>query len=63
MPYIPHTQDEIKQMLEEIGVASVDELFADIPAEVRFHEKEPFPGRSENEVVREMTSILVSCQV
>lgn len=58
MPYIPHTQDEIKQMLEEIGVASVDELFADIPAEVRFHENEPFPGRSENEVVREMTSIL-----
>lgn len=58
MPYIPHTQDEIKQMLEEIGVASVDELFADIPAEVRFHENEPFPGRSENEVVREITSIL-----
>jgi glycine dehydrogenase subunit 1 len=58
MPYIPHTQDEIKQMLEEIGVASVDELFADIPAEVRFRETEPNPGRSENEVVREMTSIL-----
>lgn len=58
MPYIPHTQIEIKQMLKEIGVASVDELFADIPSQVRFHEKEPFPGRSENEVVREMTSIL-----
>ncbi len=58
MPYIPHTQDEIKQMLEEIGVASVDELFADIPAEVRFHEKEPFPGKSEYEVTREMTSII-----
>lgn len=58
MPYIPHTQDEIKHMLEEIGVASVDELFADIPAEVRFHEKEPFEGRSENEVVRDISSIL-----
>lgn len=58
MPYIPHTQDEIKQTLEEMGVASVDELFSDIPAEVRFHEKEPVAGKSESEVVREISSIL-----
>jgi glycine dehydrogenase subunit 1 len=58
MPYIPHTQTEIKQMLEQIGVASIDDLFADIPEEVRYKEKEPFPGKSENEVVREMSSIL-----
>ncbi|MDP2844849.1 MAG: aminotransferase class V-fold PLP-dependent enzyme, partial [Candidatus Methanoperedens sp.] len=58
MPYIPHTQTEIKQMLEHIGVASIDELFADIPAEVQYKEKEPFAGRTENEVVREMSSII-----
>ena len=58
MPYIPHTQTEIKQMLEQIGIASIDELFSDIPAELIFHEKEPFAGRSENEVVREMSSII-----
>jgi glycine dehydrogenase subunit 1 len=58
MPYIPHTQTEIKQMLEQIGVASIDELFADIPEELRFKEKEPFAGRSENEVVREINSII-----
>ncbi len=58
MPYIPHTETEIRQMLEEIGVASIDELFADIPAQIRFDEKEPFAGRSENEVVREMSSII-----
>lgn len=58
MPYIPHTQTEIKQMLEQIGVASIDELFSDIPGEVRYKEKEPFAGRSENEVVREMSSII-----
>ena len=58
MPYIPHTQDEIKQMLEQIGLASIDELFVDIPAELRFSEKEPFTGRSENEVVRDMISII-----
>lgn len=58
MPYIPHTQTEIKQMLEQIGVVSIDELFADIPSEVLYIEKEPFAGKSENEVVREMSSIL-----
>src|SRR3990170_6100575 len=58
MPYIPHTETEIRKMLEQIGVASIDELFADIPGEVLYHEKEPFSGKSENEVVREMSSIL-----
>ena len=58
MPYIPHTQTEIKQMLEQIGKASIDELFSDIPEEVLYKEKEPFAGKSENEVVREMSSIL-----
>lgn len=58
MPYIPHTETEIKQMLEQIGVSSVDELFADTPGEVRYSEKEPFAGKSEVEVVREIGSIL-----
>ncbi len=34
-PYIPHTQDEVKQMLSEIGVSSIDELFADIPESIK----------------------------
>jgi glycine dehydrogenase subunit 1 len=58
MPYIPHTQTEIKQMLEQIGMASIDQLFSDIPEEVKYREKESFAGRSENEVVREISSIL-----
>ncbi|WP_448377300.1 aminomethyl-transferring glycine dehydrogenase subunit GcvPA [Fervidobacterium sp.] len=29
--YIPHTEEEIKQMLEEIGVSSIDDLFVDVP--------------------------------
>ncbi|WP_448374937.1 aminomethyl-transferring glycine dehydrogenase subunit GcvPA [Fervidobacterium sp.] len=29
--YIPHTEEEIKQMLEEIGVNSIDDLFVDVP--------------------------------
>lgn len=29
--YIPHTEEEIKQMLQEIGINSIDELFVDVP--------------------------------
>ena len=35
MNYIPHTQDDIKQMLLTIGVKSIDELFKDIPVSLR----------------------------
>jgi len=35
MAYSPHTADDREQMLAAIGVASVDDLFADIPAAVR----------------------------
>lgn len=35
--YIPHTDEEIRRMLDVIGVESVSDLFADIPASVRFN--------------------------
>ncbi len=35
MRYIPHTEADRQHMLRAIGVASVDDLFADIPAELQ----------------------------
>ena len=35
MPYGPHTDGDRERMLASIGVASIDELFADIPAALR----------------------------
>ncbi len=35
MPYIPNTIDDQQAMLEAVGVASLDELFAMVPAELR----------------------------
>ncbi len=32
MPFIPHTDDEVREMLETIGVDSIDDLFDEIPA-------------------------------
>ncbi len=31
MPYIPHTPDDVRAMLERIGVRSIDDLFDEIP--------------------------------
>ncbi|HUR53743.1 MAG TPA: aminomethyl-transferring glycine dehydrogenase subunit GcvPA [Gemmataceae bacterium] len=35
MPYVPNTPDDRKAMLAAIGAASVDDLFAPVPAELR----------------------------
>lgn len=35
MPFIPHTEQDVGEMLASIGVASIDELFDEIPAELR----------------------------
>src|SRR6476659_7704587 len=35
MPYGPHTAGDRERMLAALGIASVDELFADIPVELR----------------------------
>ncbi len=30
-PYLPHTEQDIKEMLETIGVSSIEDLFVDVP--------------------------------
>lgn len=39
MRFIPHTEQDIKQMLSAIGVANVDELFASIPESLRLGDR------------------------
>lgn len=35
MPFIPHTDDELREMLQVIGVDHIDDLFADIKPDMR----------------------------
>ena len=35
MPYIPHTPDDLQEMLSVVGVRTLDDLFADIPQDMR----------------------------
>ena len=50
MAYGPHTPEDRAAMLEAIGVASVDELFADIPSALRASELKLPPPESEAEL-------------
>ena len=56
MPYIPHTQQDIDEMLEAIGAASIEELFDEIPADLRIKNLDGVPEAvSEMDLVRSMT--------
>src|SRR5512145_633147 len=37
MPFIPHTHDDVRRMLEATGAHSIDGLFDEIPVELRAH--------------------------
>ncbi|MBU0501205.1 MAG: aminomethyl-transferring glycine dehydrogenase subunit GcvPA [Gammaproteobacteria bacterium] len=51
MPFIPHTAEETRAMLAAIGVDGLDDLFDEIPTELRVGELEAIPaGMSEMEV-------------
>ncbi|QJD28788.1 aminomethyl-transferring glycine dehydrogenase subunit GcvPA [Methylococcus geothermalis] len=43
MPFIPHTEAEVRDMLAAIGAGSIDELFAEIPPELRCGELKNLP--------------------
>ena len=55
MPFIPHTEDDIRAMLAAIGVRSVDDLFDEIPAVLRSRGLQQVPpGVSEMDITRLM---------
>ncbi len=50
MTYLPHTEDDVQAMLEAVGLASVAELFRDVPEPVRFPQIDLPDGLSQMEV-------------
>ena len=49
--YFPHTESDLKAMLEKVGVESLDDLYAQIPESIRFKGDYEIPlGASEMEV-------------
>ena len=49
--FFPHTEEDIKLMLDKIGVPSLDGLFAEVPEEIRFRRDYDLPNaKSEIEI-------------
>jgi len=44
MPFIPHTENDVRDMLQAIGADSIDDLFDEIPAELRSGELKTVPA-------------------
>ena len=52
MPFIPHTEAEVTEMLGTIGVASIGALFDEIPEVLRNEEMNRVPpGRTEMDML------------
>ncbi|MBP5172716.1 MAG: aminomethyl-transferring glycine dehydrogenase subunit GcvPA [Bacteroidales bacterium] len=50
-PYFPHTAEDIRQMLERIGVSSLEDLYSDVPADFLYKGEYDLPdAKSEQEV-------------
>ena len=57
MTYIPHTDGETGEMLAAIGLSRMDDLFADVPAALRFPKLDLPPPLSELDILREMRAL------
>ena len=52
--YFPHTEEEIKQMLDKIGVKSLDDLYADVPESIRFRKEFNLPNAMSEIEIRQI---------
>lgn len=56
--YLPMTEQDHKEMLDTIGVSSIDELFSDIPEKVRFQgEYKIKAAKSESSLLKELSQM------
>ena len=54
MPFIPHTEEETRKMLDAIGVKQIDELFDEIPTELINEKLEYVPPAMDEAGVRRL---------
>ena len=56
MPFVPHTEQDVREMLDAIGVDDIETLFDEIPAELRCGELASVPDAlSEQQITRLMS--------
>lgn len=58
--YFPHTPDDIQQMLAVAGVASLDDLYAEIPDELKLHRQLNIPSEKSEMEVRQIIETMAA---
>ena len=54
MAYVPHTPDESREMLRDMGLESLEDLFRGIPEKLRLRRRLDIPARrTEAEILAE----------
>lgn len=56
--YFPHTQEDLQAMLERVGVKSLDDLYAQIPDDIRFRGDYELPLSQSEMEIREAYDML-----
>lgn len=56
-PYIPNTENDIEMMLKEIKARNIDDLFSDVPSELRAEKLNLESPKSELEVTRDLKNL------
>ena len=51
--YFPHTEEDIQQMLDRIGVSSLEDLYCDVPQEYIFKGEFDLPEALSEQEIRE----------
>lgn len=60
--YFPHTDDDLKQMLERAGATSLDDLYADVPEAIRFKGEYDLPEAKSEIELREYLHALAEME-
>ena len=58
--YFPHTEEDLKAMLEKVGVRSLDDLYAQIPESIRYKDDYRIPSEMSELEVRQLFDSLGS---
>ena len=56
--YFPHTSSDLQAMMAKVGISSLDELYADVPEQIRFRGDYQLPSEMSEVEVRQLFSQL-----
>ncbi len=52
--YFPHTAKDVREMLDTIGVTSLEDLYAEVPATIRFQGEYDIPSAKSELEIRQL---------